>query len=105
LVNLLAHRADVGDAVFFGAVLLVSGTGTHGMTLLSLGPRARLAARWGLDNRAEPELFAEFFGDAVGFGDVFGEVAAMLPGNRFAHAADVGDTGFIWLRAAHGDSP
>jgi hypothetical protein len=57
-----------------------------------------------LNNRAEAELFPEFFGNAVGFGDVFGEVA-MLLGDHFAHVADVGYCGFIWLRAAHGDSP
>jgi hypothetical protein len=50
-----------------------------------------------LHDGAEAQFVAQRVGDAVGLGDVFGEIAGVLAGDRFAHAAHVGDACFFGL--------
>jgi hypothetical protein len=58
-----------------------------------------------LYHRPKAQLFAEFLGDAVGFGDVLGKIPAVLPGDRLSRAANVADSSLIGLGCVHGDSP
>src|SRR5688500_19062891 len=59
--------------------------------LLPFRPGLGLAALGWLNHGTELQLLTQRIGDAVGFCDVLGEVAAVLPGAGFARAADVGD--------------
>ena len=62
----------------------------------------------GLHHRPEGS-FSQGVGDAIGFGDVFGKVPAVLPGDRLARPPDISDARLIgaWVvwGCVHGGSP
>jgi hypothetical protein len=72
----------------------------------SLRAGAFAAARGSLDDGSELSLLAQLVSDAIGLGNMRGEVAFVLAGDGFAGSANVIDAGFFmigrWLFGLHG---
>jgi hypothetical protein len=95
-------RASIGRLVNPIAAIFDSLLPPHS----SLRARALAAARGSLDDGSELSLLAQLVSDAIGLGNMSGEVALVLTGDGFAGAANVIDAGFFmigrWLFGVHG---